>query len=118
MDPTFRMRPARRAIMDRALGPKMFLMSRASEKPAGVAFFAVDGDVAMIHAIEVLPALRRQGGGVLLMELAARMALEHGAETLALAVTQANTGACALYERLGMAVAGQYHYRLHPEDTA
>lgn len=107
--------PARLAIMDRCAAPKLHLMSRADERPAGCAFWAVDGDVAMIHAIEVRPDLRRRGGAVLLMELAARLAVEHGAAWLALAVTEANAGACTLYERLGMQVAGRYHYRLGPE---
>ncbi|MFK7942165.1 MAG: GNAT family N-acetyltransferase [Paracoccaceae bacterium] len=110
--------PARRAIMDRCTAPKMHLMSRGAEKPAGAAFWAVDGDVAMIHAIEVLSDLRRQGGGKLLMELAARMTLEHGATWLALAVTEANISACALYEKLGMKVAGRYHYRIAEGDIA
>ena len=110
--------PARRAIMDRVTQPKMFLLTRASEKPAGVGFWAVDGDVAMIHAIEVLPALRRQGAGVLMIELAARLAEEQGASTLALAVTEANTAACALYAGMGMKVAGRYHYRLAQGEAA
>ena len=104
--------PDRLAIMDRCTVPKLHLMSRAAERPAGTAFWAVDGDVAMIHAIEVLPEQRRQGAAVLLIELAARLAVEHGATWLALAVTEANEPACALYEKLGMQVAGRYHYRL------
>ena len=107
--------PARRAIMDRAPGAKAYLMSRAEDTPAGVAFVAVDGEVAMIHAIEVLGHLRRKGAGRLLIEAAARFALEHGADRLALAVTEANAPANALYASLGMAVAGRYHYRIAPE---
>ena len=45
---------------------------------AGAAFAAVDGDVAMIQAIEVFTHLRRQGAARLLIELAARFALEQG----------------------------------------
>ena len=107
--------PARRAIMDRVTGAKLFLMSRADDTPAGAAFVAVDGEVAMIHAIEVLPHLRRQGAARLLIEVAARFAEEHGAGWLALAVTDANGPANGLYRALGMHAAGQYHYRIHPE---
>lgn len=107
--------PARLAIMDRTRGAHAWLMSRVGDKGCGAAFVATDQDVAMIHAIEVLHALRRKGAGVLLVEAAARFALARGACWLALAVTEANTSARALYERLGMTCAGRYHYRVHPE---
>ncbi len=104
--------PGRRAVMTRPTGPRMTLMARADDHPAGVAFVAVDGDIAMIHAIEVQPGHRRKGGGGLLIRGAASFAAEHGAEWLALAVTEANRPARALYERLGIARAGSYHYRI------
>ena len=104
--------PERLAIMDRVAAPKQLLMSRAGDRPAGVAFVAVDGEVAMIHAIEVLPQFRRKGAATLLAEAAARFASEHGANWLALAVTRANTGAHALYARVGMTRCGAYHYRI------
>lgn len=110
--------PARLAIMDRVALPKQLLLSRAGDRPAGAAFVAVDQEVAMIHAVEVLPQYRRMGSAVLLMEVAARFAVEQGAEWLTLAVTQTNTGARALYERLGMQDVGRYHYRIKTEDTA
>jgi GNAT superfamily N-acetyltransferase len=104
--------PGRRAVMTRPAGPRMTLMARAGDRAVGVAFVAVDGDVAMIHAIEIAPEHRRKGGGALLMRGAASFAAEHGAEWLALAVTEANAPARALYERLGIARAGSYHYRI------
>jgi len=107
--------PGRRAVMERAVGPKMTLMSRAKDRPVGAAFVAVDGDVAMIHAIEVTPEHRRKGGGANLLRGAARFAAEHGAAWLTLAVTEANVPAKVLYERLGMALAGSYHYRVAPQ---
>ena len=104
--------PGRRAVMARAQGPRTTLMARTDDHPAGVAFVAVDGDIAIIHAIEIAPEHRRKGGGALLMRGAASFAAEHGAQWLALAVTEANTPARALYERLGIARAGSYHYRI------
>ena len=104
--------PGRRAVMDRAPEPKLTLMARAGDRPAGVAFIGLDSEVAMIHAIEVMPPRRRLGAGETLIRGAASFAGEHGAEWLALAVTEANTPARALYAKLGMAVAGRYHYRL------
>jgi GNAT superfamily N-acetyltransferase len=104
--------PGRRAVMTRPTGPRMTLMARIDDRPVGVAFVAVDGDIAMIHAIEVAPEHRRKGGGGLLMHGAASFAAEQGAAWLALAVTEANAPARALYERLGMVLAGSYHYRI------
>jgi GNAT superfamily N-acetyltransferase len=109
--------PGRRAVMDRVDLPKTRLLSRADDIPCGAAFVAVDGDVAMIHAIEVLGRLRRKGAGRLLMEGAARFAAEHGARWLALAVTEANAPARGLYHQLGMSEAGSYHYRIAPEGS-
>jgi len=104
--------PGRRAVMTRAQGPLMTLMARAGDRAVGAAFVAVDGNVAMIHAIEIAPEHRRKGGGALLIRGAASFAAEHGAKWLALAVTEANAPARALYERLGIALAGSYHYRI------
>ena len=109
--------PGRRAVMTRVQGPCMILLARAGDRPAGVAFVAVankegDGDIAMIHAIEVAPEHRRKGGGLLLMRGAASFAAEQGAAWLALAVTEANAPARALYARLGIARVGSYHYRI------
>jgi GNAT superfamily N-acetyltransferase len=104
--------PGRRAVMDRACAPRMTLMARAEDRPVGAAFVAVDGDVAMIHAIEVTPEHRRKGGGAQLLRGGASFAGEHGATWLTLAVTEANVPARVLYERLGMTVAGSYHYRI------
>lgn len=106
--------PGRRAVMERAPGPKTVLMARNADRPAGVAFVAVDRELAMIHAIEVATEARRRGAGTRLMRGAARFALEAGAVWLALAVTEANAGARALYARLGMAEAARYHYRIQP----
>jgi ribosomal protein S18 acetylase RimI-like enzyme len=106
--------PGRRAVMTRPSCQRMTLMARAGDRPVGVAFVAIDGDTAMIHAIEVVPEHRRKGGGTLLLLGAAGFAAEHGAKWLTLAVTEANKPARALYERLGIALAGSYHYRIAP----
>ena len=103
--------PARRAVMDRAKGPKTTLMARAGDRPAAIAFAACAGRIAMLHAVEVLEAHRRGGAGTGLLHGAANWAAEAGAEWLALAVTEANAPARALYEKLGMGLAARYHYR-------
>lgn len=104
--------PARLAVMERVAGPKVRLLGRSGDRPAGTAFVGVDGDIAMIHAIEVRPALRRGGVARNLMQAAARFALRHGAAWLALVVVEQNAPARALYERSGMTVGARYHYRI------
>lgn len=104
--------PERWAIMERVKEPALFLLGRVQDRPCGAAFVAVDGDIAMIHAIEVQPEMRRKGVATLMLEAAARFARDVGAATLSLAVTEANANARALYERQGMERVGGYHYRI------
>ena len=103
---------ARLAVMDRVLGPKTVILGRTADKPAGAAFVALHGTTAMIHALEVRPALRRRGAGREILAAAAHWAAQQGADRLALAVTQANGAARALYASLGMQPVGEYHYRI------
>ncbi len=104
----------RLAVMCRVAGPHVSLMARDGDAPAGTAFAAVHGGIAMIHAIEISPALRRRGNAARLMARAAVWAAEQGAELLALAVTEGNAGARALYAGLGMEPVLRYHYRVQP----
>ena len=104
--------PARIAVMDRVAGPKAALLGRSGDRPAGVAFVACHGDEAMVHALEVRDAYRRQGLGRSLLHAAANWAAQQGAARLSLVVTRQNAAARALYARLGMQDVGQYHYRL------
>ena len=104
--------PARRAVMARAQGPQAQIMARTDGATAGIAHLAVDGEVAMIHAAEIRAERRRQGAGTGLLAGAARVAADRGARWLALAVTEANAGARALYEGAGMQQAARYRYRI------
>lgn len=104
--------PARIAVMDRVTGPKVALLGRAGDRPAGVAFVACHGAEAMLHALEVREPQRRQGLGRNLLHAAANWAATQGATRLSLVVTRQNVAARALYARLGMQVVGQYHYRM------
>ena len=107
--------PSRLAVMDRVAGPSMRLLGRAGDRPSGTAFVAVDGEVAMVHAIVVRTAQRRRGVGRQLTQAAARFGAAHGARWLALAVLERNDVARALYEGLGMVLAGSYYYRTDEE---
>jgi ribosomal protein S18 acetylase RimI-like enzyme len=103
--------PARIAIMHRAAGPKTVILSRTADHPSGVAYVACHDHIAMLHALEVVPALRRQGSAQNILRAAAHWAAAQGAQSLALVVTKANTPARRLYEALGMHETGRYHYR-------
>ncbi len=107
--------PARLAVMARTAGPSIYLLVRANDRPAGVGFVALTGDIAMLHAVEVSAESRRQGVGQAVTAAAARWALGRGATTLALATTRENEAANALYSAMGLAQVGGYHYRLEPK---
>ncbi|SPF77531.1 GNAT family N-acetyltransferase [Pseudoprimorskyibacter insulae] len=105
---------ARQEVMARVKGPKTALLGRINDKPAGVGFCAIDDarDVAMVHALEVVPSQRRQGLAAWMMRGAAFWAADWGTEWLAVLCTQQNDAANALYQGLGMELVGQYHYRI------
>jgi ribosomal protein S18 acetylase RimI-like enzyme len=110
--------PARLAVMERVSGPKTAILARARDRAAGVAFVALDRDIAMLHALEITPDQRRQGCAGHLLRAAAVWAAAEGADTISLVVTEANAPARALYVSAGMVVAGQYHYREAPQTKA
>ncbi|MFN0115585.1 MAG: GNAT family N-acetyltransferase [Paracoccaceae bacterium] len=104
--------PARLAVMDRAGGGKTAILARTGDRVSGVAFLALHGDEAMLHALHVTRAFRRQGSAVNIMRAAADWAQDHGAERISVAVTQANTAANGLYASLPMPIVGEYRYRV------
>jgi GNAT superfamily N-acetyltransferase len=104
--------PGRIAVMDRVAGLKTAILARVADRPVGVAFAAISGSEAMLHALEVRPDHRRQGAGAILLRAAANWAASQGADQLSLVVTERNLAARALYARAGMQVVGQYHYRM------
>lgn len=104
--------PARRAIMQRAEGPKTTLFGRIDDRPAGTAFLAVHDGIAMLHALEIAGRSRRKGLARTMVRAAAHWAAHQSATRFAALVTQANAGAQALYASLGLESVGQYHYRV------
>ncbi len=104
--------PERLAVMDRVAGPKAAILARSDDQPAGAAFVAIHDGIAMIHAVEVIPRLRRRGAARNMMRAAANWAQDMGATHVALAVTERNAAARPLYASLGMQVVGHYHYRI------
>jgi GNAT superfamily N-acetyltransferase len=104
--------PARLDVMQRANCTKTFVMGRIDERASAAAFVAASSGICMAHAVEVLARERRRGVAERMMRAAAWWGLRHGAETFCVLTTQANTGAQALYRKLGMETAAQYHYRI------
>lgn len=107
--------PGRIGVMDRALHPKTTLLGRINDRPAGTVYVGIAADCAMIHALEIGIAHRRQGLAAHLTRAAAFWARDNGAAYLTLVTTTANEGANALYSSLGMTLVGHYHYRTLPE---
>jgi GNAT superfamily N-acetyltransferase len=95
----------------RQICAKLVILGRANDRASGVAFVACHGAQAMLHALEVVPALRRQGSAQDMLRAAAGWALAQRAVSLSLVVTEANGPARALYARMGMHEVGRYHYR-------
>ncbi len=103
---------ARLAVMERAKGAKASILMRWDNHPAGSAFVAMSNNIAMVHALEVLPYQRRKGVGKWAMRQAAIWAQEQGAHSISAICTKENTGANALYSSLNMRRVGGYHYRI------
>lgn len=99
-------------IMRRTAAPKVCLAIRDGEDIIAAAYFAVDGDVGMIHAVDVHPDHRRKDLGRKLMQGAANWATRHHVESFTLAVIAENRPARALYASMGMQECGAYHYRI------
>lgn len=110
--------PAKLATMARAPEPRLYLLGRLGDRPAGCAFAAIHGGVAMLSALEIAGFARRHGLAGRLVRAAAAWAADRGATTLALAVKEENAAARTLYAGLAMAEVGGYHYRIAREPTA
>ncbi|MCZ0812476.1 MAG: GNAT family N-acetyltransferase [Pseudomonadota bacterium] len=107
--------PGRLAVMRRAQCPRTSILARDGQRPAATAYVGLHDGIAMVHALEVAPHCRRRGMGRRVMLRAAAWARENGATHIAAVCTQENAAANALYASLGMALVGQYHYRIKEE---
>jgi ribosomal protein S18 acetylase RimI-like enzyme len=82
--------------------------------PIATAMAARDGDVVALYEVGVEASQRRKGHGERIVRHALAWARDRGARTAFLQVTAANTGAVALYRRLGFSHRYRYRY-LGPE---
>ncbi|MDA7429924.1 GNAT family N-acetyltransferase [Primorskyibacter aestuariivivens] len=107
--------PARIDVMHRVRGPKTGILGRIDDQPAATAFVAMHEGIAMLHALEVRERHRRKGLADWVMRAAAVWAAEQGAAHLAVLCVKENTAANGLYNSLGFAPAGTYHYRIRKD---
>ena len=73
----------------------------ADDGPVGICALGVRGDQGWIGGLGVVPAARRRGVGRQLMDAVLAAASGVGMRRVSLEVLEPNTGAIALYERLG-----------------
>lgn len=86
----------------------------AGGAPAAIGRCVVDGRWAGFAAVEVDPALRRQGLASAVMAALARQALDEGASAAWLQVETDNAGARAMYAGMGFAAHHAYHHYRAP----
>ncbi len=104
--------PARLAVMRRVQGPRTCLLGRHNNHACATAFVAIHDGIAMLHALHVLPSVRRQGIAQNMMHAAARWAQERDAQDFAVVVVSDNKPAQTLYAALGLCPVGHYLYRI------
>ncbi len=80
------------------------------QPPIAIGRCVIDGPWACFGAIEVDPHARRTGLASTMMAVLAARAAEEGATGAYLQVEVTNTGAIALYDRLGFTTSHTYHY--------
>ncbi|MEU6255448.1 GNAT family N-acetyltransferase [Streptomyces sp. NPDC047043] len=96
-------------------GPSVWFATVPGEQaPAAIGRCVVDGRWASFAAVEVDPALRRQGLATTVMAALARRALDEGASAAWLQVEEDNAGARALYAGMGFAAHHAYHHYREP----
>ena len=108
----------RQAVMQRAALPKCAVLGRKDDRAAGAMFVGVHGDTGMLHALAILPEMRRKGLARAMITEAANWLAAQGVSRLALVVTRANEAANPLYRSMGLEDVGAYHYRLAPGDAS
>lgn len=89
--------------------PGLWFLAWDGDEAAGAALCKVEGGIAWVDTLGVRRPWRQRGLGLALLRHACGEFYRRGERRLALTVDAANpTGATALYEKAGMAVAQQY----------
>jgi N-acetylglutamate synthase len=108
--------PAQRHVLDPGGDPRTaFALARGDDgEPVGRLRATVVADHLHLSWLDVLPAVRRRGVGSALLGAAAGWGREHGARWGVLQVALHNTGARAVYDRLGFVEHHRYRYLVPP----
>lgn len=107
---------AQRHVIDPG-GPLLMtfaLLRGPAEAALGVVRAAVVADHLHLSMLQVATSARRHGGATILLAAVAAWGEEHGARWSVLQVALHNTGARALYERLGHVEHHRYRYLVPP----
>jgi GNAT superfamily N-acetyltransferase len=111
--------PVAREILVNADEP-VFASVRSDSAPGPLAAVARGARVAdwlVVSAVTVDERHRRSGLATAVMSALGAWGRSRGARACLLQVASSNTGALALYERLGFTEHHRYHYRLGPESA-
>ncbi|PIB26548.1 hypothetical protein BFP76_11655 [Amylibacter kogurei] len=95
-------------VMRRVRVPKTCI----SIQNKAAAFAAIHQGICMVHCVEVIESMRRQGLGKQIMQAVAEWAAQNKAHTVCILVVAANHGAKTMYEKMGLVEVGKYHYRI------
>ncbi|MDD9717252.1 GNAT family N-acetyltransferase [Dinoroseobacter sp. PD6] len=109
--------PERLAIMAGSCDPKTAILGRVKDRAAGCAFVAIHAGIAVMHAVEVSPALRRMGTARNMARGGADWARRHGATRFAILTVADNAASQGVFTSLGMVPVEHYHYRRDPNWT-
>lgn len=106
------------AVLERLPPPRRAVLGRRGDRPAGIALIAVDGPVAVVPVLYVLPDARRHGVARAMLQRAAGWAEGCGCTVMIAAVDAFDEAARVLLEGLGLAPASHFHYRVCPAPGA
>jgi GNAT superfamily N-acetyltransferase len=109
--PEFMAHELKREYSDTALNNQMMvlkhrflILENASAEAIGFVSYSVDNSKAVVHKLYLLPDVKGQGHGTLLMKQAEGEARKSGCETMELLVNRLNT-AVSFYQKQGYAIA-------------
>ena len=105
------------AVMKRAEYAKTRLLMRWNNHTAGTAYIGIHNEIAMVHALEILPSQRLKGVGAIAMRNAAMWALAQNTPYISFICTKENKATNALYTSLRMLLVGGCYYRIKEERT-
>ena len=109
---------AHRRIVEAATGTRLYVCAGPKEDPEGCCLGILDGEMLGLFDLAVRPHRRRQGLGTALVCQLLYLATHRGARYAYLQVTDGNSAARRLYDRIGFRPLYRYWYRQHGRDQS